>query len=173
MTGWVETSLDHGVWLVLVIHGIDGVGYQPLPTERVRAFFDFVKAREDRLWVATFQDGTKYVRERMKSTIATTPAGHAIEVTVTHSLDPKLYDLPLTARTSVPANGHRCGSGRGRPRAPSRSSARVAVRTCSTQSRPTVAPRGWSARGSRRSGRPARYSKDAIALANDLVLVTQ
>lgn len=103
MTSWVETSLDHGVWLVLVIHGIDGVGYQPLPTERVRAFFDFVKAREDRLWVATFQDGTKYVRERMKSTIATTPAGHAIEVTVTHSLDPKLYDLPLTARTSVPA----------------------------------------------------------------------
>ena len=31
-------------------------------------------------------------------------AGDAIEVSVTHSLDPKLYDLPLTARTTIPAD---------------------------------------------------------------------
>ena len=31
MKGWVDTSLANGIWLVLVIHGIEGVGYQPLP----------------------------------------------------------------------------------------------------------------------------------------------
>ena len=103
MTGWVETSLAHGIWLVLVIHGIEGVGYEPLPAERVRAYFDYIKARESRLWVATFQDGGKYIRERMRSTVTTRRVGQAIEVSVTHSLDPRLYDLPLTARTTVPA----------------------------------------------------------------------
>jgi peptidoglycan/xylan/chitin deacetylase (PgdA/CDA1 family) len=104
MKGWVETSLANGTWLVLVIHGIEGVGYQPLPAEKVRAYFDYLKALEDRVWVATFQDGAKYMRERMRSTVTTKQAGQAIEVTVTHSLDPKMYDLPLTARTTVPAD---------------------------------------------------------------------
>ena len=104
MKGWVETSFAHGTWLVLVIHGVEGVGYQPVPAERLRAYFDYLKAQEGRLWVATFQDGAKYARERMRSTVNTKQAGDAIEVTVSHQLDPKLYDLPLTARTTVPSD---------------------------------------------------------------------
>ena len=104
MKGWVETSFAHGTWLVLVIHGVEGIGYQPVPAERLRAYFDYLKAQEGRLWVATFQDGAKYARERMRSTVNTKQAGDAIEVTVTHQLDPKLYDLPLTVRTTVPSD---------------------------------------------------------------------
>ena len=104
MKEWVDTSLANGTWLVLVIHGIEGVGYQPLQTDKVRAYFDYIKSLEGRLWVATFQDGAKYMRERMRSTVTTKQAGQAIEVNVTHALDKKLYDLPLTARTTVPAD---------------------------------------------------------------------
>ena len=57
------------------IHGIEGIGYQPLPTDKVRAYFDYIKALEGRLWVATFQDGAKYMRERMRSTVTTKQAG--------------------------------------------------------------------------------------------------
>ncbi len=103
MTGWVDTSLKNGTWLVLVIHGIEGVGSSPLQADRVRAYFDYIKAHTDALWVATYQDGAKYIRERIKSTVTTRQAGQAIEVTVTHPLDQKIYDLPLTARTPVPA----------------------------------------------------------------------
>ena len=67
MKGWVDTSLKTGAWLVLVIHGVDGVGYQPLPTQNVKDYFDYIKASSDRLWIATYQDGAKYIRERMKS----------------------------------------------------------------------------------------------------------
>ena len=77
--------------------------YKPVTAERLRAYFDYIKANENRLWVATFQDGGKYIRERMKSSVTTRDVGQAIEVSVTHTLDPKLYDLPLTARTIVPA----------------------------------------------------------------------
>jgi peptidoglycan/xylan/chitin deacetylase (PgdA/CDA1 family) len=105
MTGWVDKSIATGTWLVLVIHGVEGLGSSAMPADTLRTYFDYIAARvqEGRLWVATFQDGAKYVRERMRSTIKTRPAGPAIEVTVSHALDPKMYDLPLTARTTVPA----------------------------------------------------------------------
>ena len=103
MKAWIDTSLDHGIWLVLVFHGIEGIGYEALPTETVRSYLDYIQERAGRLWVATFQDGAKYARERMSSKVTTQLAEDAIEVSVTHSLDPKLYDLPLTARTTIPA----------------------------------------------------------------------
>jgi peptidoglycan/xylan/chitin deacetylase (PgdA/CDA1 family) len=103
MTGWVDKSVATGTWLVLVIHGVEGIGYQPIPSAHLRAYFDYMKANEQRLWVATFRDAGKYARERMASTVTTKQSGDALEVTVNHSLDPKLYGLPLTARTTVPA----------------------------------------------------------------------
>jgi peptidoglycan/xylan/chitin deacetylase (PgdA/CDA1 family) len=104
MKGWVDTSLAHGIWLVLVFHGVEGIGYEALPTEIVRSYFDYIRANEGRLWVATYQDGAKYTRERANSSVETRPAGEAIEVSVKHSLDPKLYDVPLTARTTIPTD---------------------------------------------------------------------
>jgi peptidoglycan/xylan/chitin deacetylase (PgdA/CDA1 family) len=103
MTGWVDTSLATGAWLVLVIHGVEGIGWEPVPAAHLRAYFDYMKAREDRLWVATFADAGTYARERMASRVTTKQSGETIEVTVSHSLDPRLYDLPLTAKTTVPA----------------------------------------------------------------------
>lgn len=102
MTGWVDKSLATGTWLVLVIHGVEGIGYEPVLAANLRAYFDYMKANEHRLWVATFRDAGKYARERMASRVTTKQAGDAIEVTVNHSLDPTLYNLPLTARTAVP-----------------------------------------------------------------------
>ena len=104
MTGWVDTSIAHGIWLVLVFHGVEGIGWEALPTERHRAYYDYIKDHQSKLWIATFQDGAKYARERVNAKVATARSGDAITVTVTHSLDPKLYDLPLTARTTIPAD---------------------------------------------------------------------
>ena len=102
MKGWVDKSLATGTWLVLVIHGVEGIGYQPVPAANLRAYFDYMKANEQRLWVATFRDAAKYVRERMGSNVTTRQSGDVVEVSGTHSLSPKLYNLPLTARTIVP-----------------------------------------------------------------------
>ena len=103
MKQWVDTSLATETWLVLVIHGVEGIGWEPIPSARLREYFDYMKANESRLWVATFRDAGKYARERMASSVTTKQDGDAIEVSVTHSLNPKLYNLPLTARTTVPA----------------------------------------------------------------------
>jgi peptidoglycan/xylan/chitin deacetylase (PgdA/CDA1 family) len=104
MKGWVDTSIGHSIWLVLVFHGIEGIGYEALATETMRAYLDYIKDHERHLWIATFQDGAKYARERVNSAVHTNIAGEAIEVSVTHSLKPELYDLPLTARTTIPVD---------------------------------------------------------------------
>jgi peptidoglycan/xylan/chitin deacetylase (PgdA/CDA1 family) len=101
MKSWVDTSLDHGIWLVLVIHGIEGIGWEPITTENLRIYFDYIADRKTRLWVATYQDAAKYARERHASAVVAKTDGDRIEVTVTHSLDKKLYDLPLTVKTRL------------------------------------------------------------------------
>lgn len=104
MKGWVNTSLETSVWLVLVFHGVEGIGYEALPTEVVRSYFDFIREQQTRVWVATYRDGAKYARERHNSTVTSKAAGDSIAVTVSQKLDPKLYDLALTAKTTIPSN---------------------------------------------------------------------
>jgi len=104
MKGWVDTSIGHGIWLVLVFHGIEGIGWEALTTETMRAYLDYIKEHEGHMWIATFQDGAKYARERVNSTVRTNVSAEAIEVSVTHTLKADVYDLPLTARTTIPAD---------------------------------------------------------------------
>lgn len=100
---WLDTAVgDDRIWLVLVIHGVEGIGWESVSRSTLAAFFDDLAARQDRLWVATFQDVTKYVRERMSATVRATHDGDAIRIALTHALDPSLYDLPLTLKTRVP-----------------------------------------------------------------------
>ena len=104
MKSWVDTLLVHdNVWLVLTFHGIDGIGWEAKPHEQLAEYFRFMKEREDRLWVATFRDVTKYMRERMSAKINVKEKGEKIVLSLDHPLDRNLYNIPLTLKTYVPA----------------------------------------------------------------------
>lgn len=99
MQSWVDTLLQHNnVWLVLTFHGVDGVGWEAKPHEELKAYFTYMKTHEDKLWVATFGDVTKYIRERMGAIVNDRRENDAINVNVSHSLG-ETYDIPLTLRT--------------------------------------------------------------------------
>jgi peptidoglycan/xylan/chitin deacetylase (PgdA/CDA1 family) len=102
---WVDTTAVHdNIWLVLVYHGVDGIGWDALPGEMLEEYFSYIKSKEDDLWIATFGDATKYMRQRMHSTLRTARRGGTIRVTLGHSLDSSMYNIPLTLKTRVPAN---------------------------------------------------------------------
>lgn len=104
MRSWVDTVAAHdNMWLVLVFHGVDGVGWEPTTGAKLEEYFRTIKSKEDRVWVATFGDVTKYMRERMHGTARTSRTGDAIEVTLRHDLKDDIYDLPLTLKTNVPS----------------------------------------------------------------------
>ncbi|MBN2772625.1 MAG: polysaccharide deacetylase family protein [Prolixibacteraceae bacterium] len=104
MTAWVDTSLKYDVWLVLVFHGIEGIGWEALPAETIRNYFSYIKEKEDQIWVATYRDAYKYIRERINTKTELSKTGSKISVTLDNNLDKKIYNLPLTLKTLVSGN---------------------------------------------------------------------
>jgi peptidoglycan/xylan/chitin deacetylase (PgdA/CDA1 family) len=103
MEEWVDRAVAReNVWLVLVFHGIEGLGWEALPREEVDAYLTYVAERRERLWVATFQDAGKYVRERTHARVATEAGPDHVVVRLSHDLDRALYDVALTLVTRVP-----------------------------------------------------------------------
>lgn len=102
MKSWVDTAVARkDTWLVLVIHGVEGLGYEARPVSLLDAYFQYIKSFNDKLWVATFGDVAKYMREREAATVTAKMVKGKIKVTLTHSLDKKMYNLPLTLKTYV------------------------------------------------------------------------
>lgn len=102
MKSWIDTSLAHdNIWLVLVFHGIDDIGWEPTPHKKLQEYFEYMKSKENSIWVAPFGDVARYVRERMSADVKTNDEKDKISVNLTHSLDPQTYDLPLTLKTYV------------------------------------------------------------------------
>lgn len=107
MKRWVDvTQQNDHIWLVLVFHGIEGIGWEPTSRAELAEYLDYIDTRTDDLWVATYQDGTKYVRERMNATVSTSVEADTVAVELTHSLGAR-YDLPLTLQTYVPSSWSR------------------------------------------------------------------
>jgi peptidoglycan/xylan/chitin deacetylase (PgdA/CDA1 family) len=104
MKSYVDTTLAHNnIWLVLVFHGINGLGWEALPDTLLENYFQYIKQNENKLWVATFKDAAKYMRERMHANVQTQISKNIITIHLTQSLDPAIYNVPLTLKTYLPA----------------------------------------------------------------------
>lgn len=103
MKSWVDTCMaHHHIWLVLVFHGIDGIGWEPRTGAELEEYFNYMNDRKDYLWIGTFSDVTKYIRERKNTAITSVVQDDMIELTISSELDPEVYDVPLTLKTYVP-----------------------------------------------------------------------
>jgi len=103
MKSWVDTCVVHNnIWLVLVFHGIDGIGWEPRTGAELEEYFNYMNERIAYLWVGTFSDVTKYIRERKNIEITSAVQDDIIELTISSELDPEVYDVPITLKTYVP-----------------------------------------------------------------------
>ncbi len=104
MKSWVDTAASRkDTWLVLVFHGVDSLGYEALNHTLLDEYFQYIVSKENSLWVATFGDVTKYMREREHAEIKNIEKSGKITIILSHSLDENMYDLPLTLKTYVPS----------------------------------------------------------------------
>ncbi|WP_295671315.1 polysaccharide deacetylase family protein [uncultured Mucilaginibacter sp.] len=103
MQSWVDTTVARNdTWLVLVIHGVEGLGYEARPVSLLDTYFQYIKIFDKKLWVATFGDVTKYMREREAAAVQSEINNGKLKITLCQSLDKKMYNLPLTLKTYVP-----------------------------------------------------------------------
>ena len=105
MTSWIDTCINNdNIWLVLVFHGVDGIGWESKTGEELLTYFKYIKEKDNDLWVATFADVTKYIRERKNIEISNTVTDNSIEINLSSTLDLEVYDVPITLKTYVPDN---------------------------------------------------------------------
>ncbi|WP_075351510.1 polysaccharide deacetylase family protein [Algoriphagus marinus] len=103
MKSWIDTTLNHdNIWLVLVIHGVENLGWEPKTRNELKEYFTFMKSTEDQLWIETFRDVTKYVSARQNTSIESSFENDKIIITLNSDLDPLLYSVPLTIKTYIP-----------------------------------------------------------------------
>jgi hypothetical protein len=89
-------------WLVLVFHGVNGIGWEPRTGAELEEYFNYMNEWKAHLWIATFADVTKYIRERKNSVIRSEVRDNTVLINVSSELDPEVYDVPITLKTYVP-----------------------------------------------------------------------
>lgn len=103
MKAWVDTVMRHdNNWLVLVFHGVENLGWEPKTRHELVSYFSYMKQKENELWIATFREVTKYLRERKATEIQSSVKKDEIIITLNCKLDPENYSVPLTLKTYVP-----------------------------------------------------------------------
>lgn len=104
----VDQALAKGEMGHLDFHGVGG-DWLTTPLDWFTALLDKLAASRDQLWITDAASWHKYVKERAETKIAVAEAGSAkIRLTLSTTLDPVLYDEPLTLSTKVPADWKEC-----------------------------------------------------------------
>lgn len=103
MKSWVNTCIaNDNIWLVLVFHGVEGIGWEPKTKAELEEYFSYLKENEANLWIAPFAEVTKYIRERKSAELSSGFSDNTIKLTISTTLDPEVYNVPLTLKTYVP-----------------------------------------------------------------------
>jgi hypothetical protein len=102
MQSWVDDILTReDTWLVLVFHGIEGIGWEAIPQTRIRAYFEYIASKSKDIWVAPFRDVTQYMRQRMNTNMTKSVSKDMITLKLESDLDPYWYQQKLTMKTYI------------------------------------------------------------------------
>lgn len=114
-----NNSIPNGQWAVFLAHevvpmdtiakydGNDTFMYQPISTYFLNELCSWLKQKSDsnEVWVTTFGDATKYIKERENfsyNIISSTST--SIQINPTDGLDDSIFNYPLTVDVVVPSN---------------------------------------------------------------------
>lgn len=93
---WLNKTINDGTWAVWMTHGLTE-GYDHFKDlSRYFSFLDYVKGKEESIWVGTFKDVASYIAERDAVKIDVSKGENSIEIVPSVSLDKDLYKVSLT-----------------------------------------------------------------------------
>ncbi len=110
--GYLDTCVANGGWFTSLTHTIGDNGDVTLA--QLREILDAMKAYQDegKLWVASYTEAAKYVRERQNSTVSAYEKSGVCYVGITMKettadnlpLTSDIFNMPLTVKLEVPAS---------------------------------------------------------------------
>ena len=96
LNAWADKLVKEHKWDIMMTHAI-AKGYAAMSDPEIfHAHLKYVKSREHDIWVDTFANVARYEKERDDAKLTVTGKPGNIVCVLTSTLDPKLYDVPLT-----------------------------------------------------------------------------
>ena len=98
-----DNAAQQNKWAVYLIHGIDGDGgYSPISSSELDQHFSYIK-QQDKWWVATFKDVSKYILEANNLVITETgnDSAYIIVVSCSYQTSVTRLDVPVTIARKV------------------------------------------------------------------------
>jgi peptidoglycan/xylan/chitin deacetylase (PgdA/CDA1 family) len=104
LNGTADATIGKKGWGTLLIHGIDDEGgYNPVRSSMLKTHFDYLQTKESQLWIATFADVARYIRERQSLTLKQVRrTDDSIVVRLADTLPDATYNVPLTLQRPLP-----------------------------------------------------------------------
>ena len=123
ITGYLDQCVEQGGWFISAAHGIVDGENLDITIEDISKIMAKMQSyqNENKLWVATYTDATKYIRERQNSTVTATTSGDGLytvnltmadmtadglpldlELTNSDGTTRKVFSMPLTVKVEVP-----------------------------------------------------------------------
>jgi oligosaccharide reducing-end xylanase len=91
-------------WCVFLIHGVNEGAYSPLSSAALRGGLEYLNTHRSTLWVQTFGNVVRYIRERNAVSVTElSNQGAIITLQVTDTLNDANYNYPITIRRPLPA----------------------------------------------------------------------
>ncbi len=110
LTGYIDAAIQEESWHLVGFHGI-GPNCEwggPVAGDAFIAMLDYLVEKRDLVWAGTHTEVHKYDQERSQARVDVQQAtNHSIRLRLTSAKDPRLYDYPLTLRTTVPSGWER------------------------------------------------------------------
>lgn len=100
---WVDFAINYRCWLIEMIHGIQGDGYNPLDSTEFITHLEFINDRACDLWVASVSDVIKYVNEANKVNVSCVSCTDSLyQLMVDDGLDDSIFDQELSIELRIP-----------------------------------------------------------------------
>ena len=107
---WVDTAINDKAWLIEMWHNVmpeDDGGYQTILIPDAEEHLDYVaqKAAADEIWVATYDEAVKYIRERQNSRLNAYISGDELFVSAeltNQKMSYETFNQPLTVSVVLP-----------------------------------------------------------------------
>jgi endoglucanase len=103
MNSATDRAISRGEWIVEMIHGTNGDGWEPPDwTSVYEPHFDYVASRETSFWIDTFGNVYRYIAERdaCRVSVQAVAGGTAVVLTNESTLPPT--PVPLTIKIDIP-----------------------------------------------------------------------
>lgn len=112
----IKSDIDKAAngWYIPLTHRVGDVDSTDMSYAVANKMFEYIASlrNEGKVWVATYSEAIKYVRERQNTTLDAKKVGNSISLTATLAektqdgltLDKNVFDHPLTVKVEVDAN---------------------------------------------------------------------